>query len=72
MGIFRRSSRRRNKVVTHDFHVAADDMARSESFYDFKRRQQLIEWRQRQAYFEKYGTAPAPSIIRPGQDSVMH
>ncbi|WP_456269865.1 hypothetical protein M1D97_06215 [Kushneria sp. AK178] len=43
-----------------------------ETFVQLKHRLQRAEWRQRQAYYEKYGAAPAPSIIRPGQDRLVH
>lgn len=45
---------------------------RQEGFVQLKHRLQRAEWRQRQAYYEKYGAAPAPSIIRPGQDWLVH
>lgn len=45
---------------------------REEGFVDVKHRLQRAEWRQRQAYFEKYGRAPAPSIIRPGKCRTLH
>ena len=45
---------------------------RKEGFVQLKHRLQRAEWRQRQAYYEKYGAAPAPSIIRPGQDWLVH
>ncbi len=45
---------------------------RQEGFVQLKHRLQRAEWRQRQAYYEKYGSAPAPSIIRPGQDWLVH
>ncbi|SPJ33515.1 hypothetical protein [Kushneria phyllosphaerae] len=45
---------------------------RHEGFVQLKHRLQRAEWRQRQAYYEKYGAAPAPSIIRPGQDWLVH
>lgn len=43
-----------------------------EGFIAMKRRMQRAEWRQRQAHYEKYGSAPAPSIIRPDQDWLIH
>ncbi|REC95794.1 hypothetical protein [Kushneria indalinina] len=43
-----------------------------EGFVQLKHRLQRAEWRQRQAYYEKYGSAPAPSIIRPGKDWRVH
>ncbi|GHC17157.1 hypothetical protein GCM10010082_05230 [Kushneria pakistanensis] len=45
---------------------------RKEGFVQLKHRLQRAEWRQRQAYYEKYGSAPAPSIIRPGKDWLVH
>ncbi|WP_299258284.1 hypothetical protein [uncultured Kushneria sp.] len=45
---------------------------RQEGFVQLKHRLQRAEWRQRQAYYEKYGAAPAPSIIRPEQDWLVH
>ncbi|MFC0339101.1 hypothetical protein [Kushneria avicenniae] len=45
---------------------------RHEGFVQLKHRLQRAEWRQRQAYYEKYGAAPAPSIIRPGRDWLVH
>lgn len=34
------------------------------TFADLKRREQRIEWRRRQEYYEQHGHAPGPTIIK--------
>ncbi|MCM2130303.1 hypothetical protein [Larsenimonas rhizosphaerae] len=40
---------------------------RFSGFYDIMRKRRLEEWRQRQAYYQRHGYAPAINIIRPGR-----
>ncbi|WP_106478797.1 hypothetical protein [Phytohalomonas tamaricis] len=34
------------------------------TFADLKRREQRVEWRRRQEYYEQHGRAPGPTIIK--------